>query len=382
MKKGFTLLEMLIVVVVLAILMGIVFRLSSIGTGSNRRTITVFRLQCLENCLSGYYAAFGSYPPVKYHGSPNPYLEVDCHGIQGDQNGVDIFTGDKGNALAQIEAACRVQPVACEFPFPEGYKDFVDACSAEIKERANNDEYGKEEDNPQIKRLKEDFKVSTADIFDNGNAEEWKDIQLFRFGLMSFLLPRYLVMVQGDNAFYSGNGFAQWGNNNARPSDPFTGERLTWDEVKEASENSESDSQDYATLANIPTQAVCARWMPNLANICRCNRDIRLFGVDIRDSAGTLLDTDNPLSIPLYSPDGFESTTDQYVLDSVTVQDGWGRDFYYHSPPPHQNYVLWSAGANGRTFPPWISRQNRNLSGDAKKQISEWTGDDIIHMSN
>ena len=77
MKRGFTLIEMLIVVVIPATLMGMVFRLSSIGSDSDRRTKTIVRIQRLENCLSGYYAAFGSYPPVKRHGSPDPYLSVN-----------------------------------------------------------------------------------------------------------------------------------------------------------------------------------------------------------------------------------------------------------------------------------------------------------------
>lgn len=40
-------------------------------------------MQRLENCLSGYYAAYGSYPPVKLHGSRDYTLEVDeFSGIQ------------------------------------------------------------------------------------------------------------------------------------------------------------------------------------------------------------------------------------------------------------------------------------------------------------
>ena len=65
MKKAFTLIELMITIAVLVILMGLVFRLNSAGTESQKRTVTIIRMQKLENCLSGYYAAFGSYPPVK-----------------------------------------------------------------------------------------------------------------------------------------------------------------------------------------------------------------------------------------------------------------------------------------------------------------------------
>ena len=69
MKRAFTLIEMLIVVAVMVTLMSMVFRLTSIGGSATARNVTVSRLQRLENCLSGYYAAFGTYPPVKLHGT-------------------------------------------------------------------------------------------------------------------------------------------------------------------------------------------------------------------------------------------------------------------------------------------------------------------------
>ena len=63
-NSGFTLIELLVVTVVIVALMGVIFRLTGIAGGTSAKETTVFRMQCLENCLSGYYAAFGSYPPV------------------------------------------------------------------------------------------------------------------------------------------------------------------------------------------------------------------------------------------------------------------------------------------------------------------------------
>ena len=111
---------MLIVVVVLVTLMTMTFRLSSLGGDSARRNQTIARLQRLENCLSGYYAAFGTYPPVPIQGSRNPWLTVSAHGIQntrGEEN-KDIFGWDaekfrageyqqkEEHAWLQVEAAC------------------------------------------------------------------------------------------------------------------------------------------------------------------------------------------------------------------------------------------------------------------------------------
>ena len=64
----------------------------------------------------------------------------------------------------------------------------------------------------------------------------------------------------------------------------------------------------------------------------------------------------------------------------MTVQDGWGHEFYYYSRSPYQSYTLWSAGPDGKTFPPWIARDK--LSGQELDMAAKWTKDDIAHMSN
>ena len=70
----------------------------------------------------------------------------------------------------------------------------------------------------------------------------------------------------------------------------------------------------------------------------------------------------------------------QYILDKISMRDGWGNDFYYYSPAPYQSYVIWSAGPNGRTFPPWVSRES--LGSQASACVSYWTKDDLIHLSH
>ena len=89
--RGFTLIEIMVVVTILVILMSIVFRLSNVGADTERRTRTVVRLQRLENCLSGYQAAFGSYPPVKVHGSRDIFRRVGTHGMQSDERNEAIW---------------------------------------------------------------------------------------------------------------------------------------------------------------------------------------------------------------------------------------------------------------------------------------------------
>jgi prepilin-type N-terminal cleavage/methylation domain-containing protein len=388
-RRAFTLIEMMIVVALIVTLMTIAVRLAGIGGGADNRNRTIVRMQRLENCLSGYHAAFGSYPPVKLHGTRDIYQRVSSHGIQTDRRNESIWgwneIGEQGerDAWSQVEAACRSQPVGCRFPYPEGYSEKIRILSEELKELANDPDSGVDDETRN--KLTAGFddggtgSGGTGRFDENKDKVDWRNIQLFKFGLMSFVLPRYLVMMNGDAAFFT--EYAQWTGNNVIPCDPFNGrEYTTWRQVKEYADNSRART-DLAHLANIPSQAVCARWMPNLEGICQCNHKFVLFGVDIQDttSAGELVRGN--FGIEIFSPDneGQGSYKDQYVLDGVTIQDGWWREFYYYSPAPYQTYTLWSAGPNGRTFPPWISR--KKLSSKANECVGKWVHDDVVKMS-
>jgi hypothetical protein len=119
--------------------------------------------------------------------------------------------------------------------------------------------------------------------------------------------------------------------------------------------------------------------MPNLEKIVSTQHStLKVFGVELRDAD----DIGFNLNMPVYSPGGFDedSTSSQYILDSCTIKDGWGNEFYYYSPAPYQTYQLWSSGPNGRTFPPWISRED--LDSNANKCVGAWTEDDIMSMSH
>ena len=65
----------------------------------------------------------------------------------------------------------------------------------------------------------------------------------------------------------------------------------------------------------------------------------------------------------------------------MTVLDGWGNDFYYYSPQPFQSYRLWSAGPDGKTFPPWVPLSTLKTDGD-RKTAANWMADDIMYLSN
>ena len=394
MKRAFTLIEMMIVVAILVTLMTITFMLGNIGQDSERRTTTIIRLQRLENCLSGYMPAFGSYPPVKLHASQDIFRAVEG-GVQDEEaRNENLFNWNKLNepnelkAWDQVQAACRAQPVDCQFPFPDerAANDYV-RDAAEMMEL-----YAK--DGGQWENLSEDTRKMIEGRFDsisqnpgrlrNAESAEWSEIQLFKFGLMSYLLPRYMIMTSGPKEFYE---YAQWTENNVIPRNPLTGRPQTWADIWEQSQDANRPDyrvRDRAQLSNIPSQAACARWMPNLEGICACNcRDnLKLFGVDIKSSDMSALSAQNYRHVAEFVHRPYKGSVgaNQYVLDAVTVKDGWQQEFFYYSPPPYQRYTLWSGGENGRTFPPWISRGT--LSKKANECVVLWTEDDIIHLSH
>ncbi len=392
MKRGFTLIELMIVVAVLAVLMAIAFRLSNIVGDNESRTITITRMQRLENCLSGFHAAFGSYPPVKLHG--NRSLEAQAKSIN---------WGDSSAAWSWVQKVCRSQPIACRFPFSKHYEKAIKELSAYIKEGSTDEEFEKWFNVNDNRAWAQAEFVSSSDSTIEGRLSGkksevlWSEIKLFQFGLMSYLLPRYLVMMGGAQKYYAGegeSGYAQWTKNNNNPSDPFTGEPMTWADVY-ARVNSYGNgysgkNENIVALEAIPAQAACARWMPNLEGICKCHTPFKLFGVNIKSSrdidvgifeiglyGGGLI---YAVKDTCFSPDDDAPYTDMYLLNEVTVLDGWSHEFYYYSRPPYQGYTLWSSGPDGKTFPPWVTRDS--VGNDARKLMAKWTDDDIVHLSN
>ena len=120
--------------------------------------------------------------------------------------------------------------------------------SEELKARVEADKVGS---------LGEDRREKLLAGFDDGFSQnegrfdssmtKWEDIQIFKYGLMSYLLPRYLVMMGNDGIDYG--AYAQWTDNNAMPCDALTGEKFDrWNKIQtSAYEDEELDqgSKDY-----------------------------------------------------------------------------------------------------------------------------------------
>lgn len=398
MKKGFTLVELLVVVVVLVTLMTIAFRITGAGGDASARNKTVNRMQRLENCLSGYYAAYGCYPPVRLHGSRDYTLDVDAHGIQqvgtssSGLKGSSSASGGGGSRATElswerVRAACRSQPIGMSYPFTRsGIQNYVNKVSDMLIKRSQSDDSKDAAFRDNAAVIGRGFRAITDEgmLSSKRDDEEWTDVQIFKFGVLSYLLPRYLVMLGGESymdKIYQNQ--KSWTANNRLPCRFEDGAPYSsWGAVNE-------DVRKYKWKVSVlASQAACARWLPNLERTVRTQYDFEAYGVQLRDAsdsyANVSANNPNPELYSTESQGGAGSASgDQYVLDGMTVVDGWEEEFYYYSPPPYQSYILWSAGKNKKTFPQWVSDEEiRKLTASEQSTVQEWKGDDIVKMSH
>ncbi len=64
--RGFTLIEMMVVILVIMILSGILFRVTKLMQDKMARSRCVYELEQIQNALNEFYAEYGSYPPVNF----------------------------------------------------------------------------------------------------------------------------------------------------------------------------------------------------------------------------------------------------------------------------------------------------------------------------
>lgn len=383
MRKAFTIIELMIVVAIISVLLTIAFRLTGTGEDQKARAETIMKMQHIENALSGYFAAFGSYPPVALHASRNVYTHVNKNGQQEE--------GQEDGELKweNVKAACEAQPFAARFPFSspgstsssgtrnsrgDWDKATIDAAAQAAADLVRG---GFWSDYPQLAGGLSKFNMPSEAQGKWGREKNWQNLKLFQFGVMSFLLPRYLFMTEGVDPDDL-EDCAQWNANNKFAAHPNTGKSF---------DNWSNQLKDKRLVVRIPTQAVCARWMANFEGIVECNPKgdaVTMFGVRISGiGAGPALRPD--LDVPVETFLRHVNLETLQVLDVMTVLDGWKNDFYYYSPPPFQSYRLWSSGPRQDgvypTFPPWVPFDTLKSDADRKK-AAEWMSDDIMFMSN
>ena len=376
--RGFTLVELLVTVLVMVVLMGVSFRLMHGGDDAVARSRTHDRLQRLQNCLSGYRAAFGHYPAVPLHGVRDIYLEANDYGIQTSRRTSKVV-------WRNVRAAILSQPVTTEFPFDTEDKaakaDVAEASAADVAwSKATKSRGG---DATAVTVYAKGYKPFSASLVaTQKNQTSWRDVQVFRYGLLSYLLPRAQFMLFGEKLVYE--KYAQWPYQNelAEYYDPETGKPLksTWSSLAAALRT--DDGADRKAILASRSQVACARWLPNLKGIVRGGGTY--YGIDtsdgkaFREREDELRDAE-AADLLIHASGKPDAPKTAYVLDGLTVLDGWENEFYYYSPAPHRTCRIWSAGSDRRTLPPWIDPVAAASDPELKTALA-WTRDDLVSL--
>lgn len=339
-RRAFTLLELMVVLVIIGILMASVFKLFSAVSENSRKAQTKARMERLQNAISGFYSSYGTYPPVpSTYSYPDPMNASDDRGAQGGEK--IPWSGDH-KADAALWAS-RSQPVAFEYPYPQTYDEFINEKFRDQQIRTANEVYG------NAGSIKE---------------SSWTEVKMFKFGLMSFLLPRVtLIGIPADKTPFGKD----------QPKEGFYGSKQ-WSEHNQTSRTGVGSADKLRNALRNQRELElreCAKWLPNLEGLVSGNAPTILntqlaSGEHMADSMGG-----SSQFRGVYAKDGQKT-----ILFCTTVIDGWGNDFFYYSAPPYQSYRIWSAGADGKTFPPWIPLES--LSSEDLKLVSEWIKDDIV----
>ena len=342
-RAAFTLIEMMVVVALIGILIGGVFRLIGAANESAKKGQTIDRMQRLENALSGFYAINGTYPPVAPHGSPDPFTVAPEDSDHPEWNDPQT-TPERKLELQAIRAAHR-QPTAFEFPTPKSLDADIPMLCGQGIQSAN---------------------VNPGDP--DSDAVSWPQVKLFRYGVLSFLLPRLLVI--GGTTLADGT----LREKDAMPDLQLL-EKAIWNKFNLAKyEGKEEQFKKLIAQQSQHESEACARLLPNLEKIVFGG--VTLLGVDTAAINARGIRFSQP-----YTTEGDK----RIVLGKMTLFDGWSTDhkkwdneLYYYSAPPYQSYRVWSAGPNGKTFPPWIPLDS--VPKENLKDVNEWVSDDIARF--
>lgn len=334
-NAAFTLIEMLVVVAVVGLLIAGIFKLMGLAGNMSKKAETIARMQRIQNALAGYYAAYGTYPPVKVYGSSNPYLKQEL------KNGKLEY--EEVNSLSSVNAnaAAAAQPTGFLYPTAVILDEYI---ASYYKSQGRS-------------------VASAARVLGNAEGDvSWSTYRLFQFGLLSFLVPR--IDFVGANFLFEGT------DREYAPEESFfrTKQWVDANVAKYPKGGGNGSQMRFFRDKCNEERSKCGKWITQLEKLIT-GQCYPVLGTTLSQDGSSLL-----LSIQQ------ASSGTEYALQQSGLNDGWGNPFYYHSAPPYQSYRLWSAGPNGNTFPCWISYDAVKKQKGKKDAtlMQEWISDDII----
>lgn len=93
-RIGFTMIEMLVVVVIILILTGIIYRISAHYRHRAGRARTAYQLELMLNIMEEYYAVYGHYPPSIRSGATSGGSANNAYEDYEDRVGQNIYPPD------------------------------------------------------------------------------------------------------------------------------------------------------------------------------------------------------------------------------------------------------------------------------------------------
>lgn len=289
-KAGFTFIELLVVVVVIVILAGAVFRLIGTIEASREKADTQAILAKVALALEAYKGIYGKYPPVPY------------------------YNDEKAKHRGQL---MRFEyPLFDDFYYPE----FDDAA------------------------------VELIVAADGNETIDWKDVEgakshgIFTFGLCSFFLPRYQLASEG--------GIGWFGIKNATSSGTVgDSDAASWDEDAHVfGQWYQFNKRRADSMVGDSTRDLNAvrRIIPYLGGSVAANGKVNLKGSIVQVANGEQMDFRHVKGKTLPGiPICRATIKDGYARGNSNLGD---HDLRYYSRPPYESYELRSAGPDDRTI--------------------------------
>ncbi len=101
LRQGFTLVEMLVVILLIAVLAGLVFHMTTMANEKSAKAVTLSRIAKLQAAIEEFYAEYGQYPPVPTYNNGQPlyyeypsYEQIQISGKAGNIRSADTGAKD------------------------------------------------------------------------------------------------------------------------------------------------------------------------------------------------------------------------------------------------------------------------------------------------